>query len=111
MSTIDKELGIRLKEYRKFKKYTQKFVADKLGIPHSAISDIENGKRDVTVSEIKILSNLYSRTYEEIINGKQYDYYNVANVSRLLYELPEDDIKELMHLILYKRKRLEENKK
>lgn len=111
MSKIDKELGIRLKEYRKFKNFTQKYVAEKLDIPHSGISDIENGKRDVTVSEIKILSNLYGRTYEEIINGKVYDYYNVANVSRLLYELPEEDVKELMHLILYKRKRMEEKQK
>lgn len=102
---IDMELSRRLKEYRKFKNLTQKEVASYLDVPHSAISDIENGKRDVTVSELRILSGLYGRSVEEIINGKRYDYYNIANIARLLTELPDDDLKEVMFIIEYKRKR------
>ena len=67
---IDKDFSHRLKEYRKFKNLTQKEVASHLNVPHSAISDIENGKRDVTVSELKILSKIYGRSVEEMINGK-----------------------------------------
>ena len=59
---IDMDLAKRLKVYRNFKHLTQKEVASHLNVPHSAISDIENGKRDVTVSELKILSHLYGRT-------------------------------------------------
>lgn len=99
------ELSRRLKEYRKFKNLTQKEVASHLDVPHSAISDIENGKRDITVSELRILSGLYGRSVEEIINGKRYDYYNIANIARLLTELPDDDLKEVMFIIEYKRKR------
>lgn len=44
------DLAGRLKTYRNFKHLTQKEVAAHLNVPHSAISDIENGKRDVTVS-------------------------------------------------------------
>ncbi len=44
------DLAKRLKTYRTFKNLTQK-VAAHLNVPHSAISDIENGKRDVTVGE------------------------------------------------------------
>lgn len=107
---IDIELAKRLRSYRNFKHLTQKDVATKLDVPHSAISDIENGKRDITVSELKILSNLYGRSLEEIISGKKYDYYNIANIARLLIELPDEDLKELMFLIEYKRKRNEERK-
>ena len=46
---IDMDLAQRLKTYRNFKHLTQKDVASHLNVPHSAISDIENGKRDVTV--------------------------------------------------------------
>ena len=47
---IDKDLAARLKSYRNFKHLTQKDVAAYLKeVPHSAISDIENGKRDITV--------------------------------------------------------------
>ena len=48
---IDTELAKRLRSYRNFKHLTQKDVAAHLNVPHSAISDIENGKRDITVSE------------------------------------------------------------
>ena len=84
---IDMDLAKRLKVYRNFKHLTQKEVASHLNVPHSAISDIENGKRDVTVSELKILSHLYGRSVEEIMSGKKYDYYNIANIARLLTEL------------------------
>ena len=55
---IDKDLAARLKSYRNFKHLTQKDVAAYLKVPHSAISDIENGKRDITVGELRIFSNI-----------------------------------------------------
>ena len=108
---IDTELAKRLRSYRNFKHLTQKDVAAHLNVPHSAISDIENGKRDITVSELKVFSNLYGRSVEEIMSGKKYDYYNIANIARLLTELPDDDLKEIMFIIEYKRKRNEERQK
>ena|GEM_PF-204375 len=105
---IDIELAKRLRSYRNFKHLTQKDIAMHLNVPHSAISDIENGKRDITVSELKVFSNLYGRSVEEIISGKKYDYYNIANIARLLTELTDDDLKEVMFIIEYKRKRNEE---
>lgn len=105
---IDLELAKRLRSYRNFKHLTQKDVASYLNVPHSAVSDIENGKRDITVSELKVFSNLYGRSVEEIMSGKKYDYYNIANIARLLTELPDEDLKEVMFIIEYKRKRNEE---
>ena len=107
---IDKDLAARLKSYRNFKHLTQKEVAKYLKVPHSAISDIENGKRDITVGELRIFSNLYGRS-EEIMSGKKYDYYNIANIARLLTELPDEDLKEVMFIIEYKRKSNEEREK
>ena len=102
------QLCQKLRQIRKEKNLTQKDVAAHLNVPHSAISDIENGKRDITVSELKVFSNLYGRSVEEIMSGKKYDYYNIANIARLLTELPDDDLKEIMFIIEYKRKRNEE---
>lgn len=45
------------------------------------------------------------------MSGKKYDYYNIANIARLLTELPDEDLKEVMFIIEYKRKRLEEKSK
>ena len=58
--------------------------------------------------ELRIFSNLYGRSVEEIMSGKKYDYYNIANIARLLTELPDEDLKEVMFMIEYKRKRNEE---
>ena len=102
---IDTELAKRLRSYRNFKHLTQKDVAAHLNVPHSAISDIENGKRDITVSELKVFSNLYGRSVEEIMSGKKYDYYNIANIARLLTELPDmrsSVIWSIMMLISFK---------
>ena len=44
------------------------------------------------------------------ISGKKYDYYNIANIARLMTELPDDDLKEVMFIIEYKRKRYEERR-
>ena len=86
---IDKDLAARLKSYRNFKHLTQKDVA----------------------AYLKVFSNLYGRSVEEIMSGKKYDYYNIANIARLLTELPDDDLKEIMFIIEYKRKRNEEKMK
>ena len=98
----------KLRKLRLEKGLTQENVALELGITQKAYSDIENGKRDVTVGELKVLSRLYGRSVEEIMSGKKYDYYNIANIARLLSELPDEDLKEVMFIIEYKRKRLEE---
>ena len=45
------------------------------------------------------------------MSGKKYDYYNIANIARLLTELPDEDLKEVMFIIEYKRKRNEEREK
>ncbi|MFQ9071378.1 MAG: XRE family transcriptional regulator [Faecalibacillus faecis] len=101
---IDTELAKRLRSYRNFKHLTQKGCCCAFKCSYSAI-DIENGKRDITVSELKVFSNLYGRS-EEIMSGK-YDYYNIANIARLLTELPDDDLKESC-LLLNIKKRNEE---
>ena len=49
--------------------------------------------------------------YVSFMSGKKYDYYNIANIARLLTELPDEDLKEVMFIIEYKRKRLEEKSK
>ena len=101
-------VGNRVKTVRKALGISQEKFGNQIGISKVAISDIENGKRDITVGELRIFSNLYGRSVEEIMSGKKYDYYNIANIARLLTELPDEDLKEVMFMIEYKRKRNEE---
>lgn len=47
-----------VKEYRLKKGYTQKQLADILGIKQNSYSDKENGKRGFTVKELLILEKI-----------------------------------------------------
>lgn len=50
----------KLKELRKSKKLTQQFLADYLGIVNSAYSMYESGKREISVANLKKLSDFYN---------------------------------------------------
>lgn len=52
-------VGDRLRKAREYLNFSQQFVADRTGIPRTAISDIERGERKVDVLELKKLARLY----------------------------------------------------
>ncbi|WP_211335820.1 helix-turn-helix domain-containing protein [Lentzea flaviverrucosa] len=54
-------LGERLRSSRENLAVSQQVVADRTGIPRSAISDIEKGKRKVDSLELKKLAAVYGR--------------------------------------------------
>lgn len=52
-------LAKRLKETREYLNYSQQHVAERTGIPRTAISEIERGARRVDSLELKKLARLY----------------------------------------------------
>jgi len=63
-------LGKRLKETRKYLGYTQDDVASHLGIPRTALSEIENGARRVEAVELKKMAKLYSQPVSYFIGDE-----------------------------------------
>ncbi len=63
------EIGKRLKELRKSKKFSQQFVAENLYISQAAYSLIENSQNGIIVEHIISLSNLYEVTTDYILKG------------------------------------------
>lgn len=47
-----------IKEIRLKKSISQQAIADELGVDVSAVSNIENGKRELKVSELAIIANI-----------------------------------------------------
>ncbi|GIW53038.1 MAG: hypothetical protein KatS3mg081_2393 [Gemmatimonadales bacterium] len=62
-----KEIGERIRRARARLKLTQAEVAARLGIPRSAVSLIESGKRDVTALELYRLSKLLGVSMEGLL--------------------------------------------
>ena len=54
-------LGERLREAREYVGLTQDEVAKRLGVPRSALSNIEAGQRKVDALELRTLAMLYQR--------------------------------------------------
>ena len=59
---------MKIKEYRIIKGYTQRELAEILGIKQNTYSDKELGKSKFTIDEIKIIKELFSVTYDELLN-------------------------------------------
>ena len=88
------ELGARLKNVREYLNLSQQYVAQRTGIPRSAVSDIERGVRKVDSLELKKLAGLYRRPIgfflDEDPQASPGDYA-IAALARMLTELTDED--------------------
>lgn len=70
MKTKKELLGLRIKEFRENRRYTQDKLAEMVGIDPKHLSRIENGRNYPSLDTLeKILDNL-DVSYEEIFNFK-----------------------------------------
>jgi len=56
--TFRKNTGKLIKDARKKKSWKQAYLADKVGVSPSVMSDIENGKMDMPLSRLAVISNI-----------------------------------------------------
>jgi transcriptional regulator with XRE-family HTH domain len=92
-------LGDRLRMAREYVGLKQEQVARHLGIPRSALSNIEAGQRKVDALELARLAKLYQRpvswfTGESAIVGHEFPA-EVAHVARAAASLSSQDRQEL----------------
>ena len=93
-------LSERLREAREYVGMTQDDVAKRLGIPRSALSNIEAGQRRVDALELRTLAKLYQRpvawlTGEEGAPGAPELPKEVAHLARAAASLSNRDREEL----------------
>lgn len=89
-------LGVRLREGREYVGLKQEEVARHLGIPRTAVSDIENGKRDVKVPELQKLARLYQRPVSWFTGeGEAEVPADIAFLARTASSLSDNDRQEL----------------
>jgi Zn-dependent peptidase ImmA (M78 family)/transcriptional regulator with XRE-family HTH domain len=70
MSIDQKTLGARLKESRELASLTQDVVAEALGLPRTAIVQIEGGNRSVSSLELVKLAKLYHRDFGDFFGAE-----------------------------------------
>lgn len=90
-----------LKKARLQLSLSQEYIAKQLGISKSAISEIENGKRKISVEELKIFSDIYGVSTDELLYDKQSN--DLKMFDRAFSELSQHDKNEIMNLIEFKK--------
>ena len=88
-------LGARLKEAREYIGLKQEQVAGHLGIPRTAVSDIEKGKRNVSALELKKLARLYQRPVQHFTGDEPAAPPDLAFLARTASSLSTSDRQEL----------------
>lgn len=94
----------RLRLYRKSLGLSQEYVAKLLKVSRTTITAIESGDRKVSAEEIKTLSEIYGVSTDEILYGKPAVDSDVKMFARSFSNLSENDKKEIMNLIEFKKK-------
>ena len=94
----------RLRKYRKELGLTQEYVSKVLEVPRTTITAIESGERKVSTDELKKLSEIYGVNTELILHGYSSDASDVNMFARTFSELSENDRKEIMNLIEFKKR-------
>ena len=101
-------LGERLKEAREYVGLKQEEVAKHLGIPRSALSNIEAGMRRVEVAEVTRLAKLYQRPitwFTGSLDASDELPEVVRHVARTAATLSDHDRRELANFADFLRSR------
>lgn len=95
--SICKGMGTRVREYRERLNYTMEEFAEKLDITPRFVSDIELGKKGMSIDTLIKMCALLSVSADYLIWGKGEKAEN--NISALTAELSEDEMKHAEDLM------------
>lgn len=93
-----KEMGTLIKKYREEFEYSQEKLAEKMGLPRSAISLIESGKREVSSSELALFAKIFDLSIDELLYKDKCE--RVVNL-KTKNEKPKFDKEKFKQILLY----------
>ncbi|HIW75959.1 MULTISPECIES: helix-turn-helix domain-containing protein [Gordonibacter] len=65
----NQQLGMRIKDLREARDWSQRECADFLGVHHVYLADVELGKRNLTLANIEKIAAGFGVTLEELFKG------------------------------------------
>lgn len=83
-----KKFGDRIRQLRIQNEYTQKELAEKLGISTSLLDDLEAGKKECPVEVVVQYSDIFGVTIDMLVLGKEHETsLSEADRSHLIDEI------------------------
>ena len=89
---------------------TQEYVARELNIPRTAVVQMENGTRRVSSEELAALCDIYGVSADYVI-GREKDNSPLKSIARSFESLSEEDQREIVSLIEFKKEMAERRKR
>lgn len=101
---IDRTVGLRVKEKRKGKGFTQEELARRIGVTRQNISNIEHGKVSISSADIVRFSIELETTPDELLLGKKENQI----ILNMFNECTGNEATIIIRTILFLKKLLEE---
>lgn len=97
--TEEEELGNQLSEARKYRGYSQKEIADYLGVSQSFVALVENGQKTINSDQLQSLADLYNTTTDELTSdfeGEKGENGRIEVLARASQDLEDQDKEEVL---------------
>ena len=113
MTSIKMEIGKRIRNFRISNNLTQAQLAESLDISTNFVSEVETGKKNISLEILCRLCQSYNLSADYILLGKYCSSSSQHTLSEYLFSLPADDIPTIIEYLeaSMKLKKLEEEKK
>lgn len=99
MNNIDyKAVGLKIREIRNSKNITQEYLADKIDISLSHISNIENGKKKVSLTALILICNELNVTLDYVLGNVMTDTKSMIE-HEILNQIKDFDDKKKEQLL------------
>lgn len=106
------EIGRRIRNFRLSNNLTQAQLAESLDISTNFVSEVETGKKNISLEILFRLCQYYNLSADYILFGKDYSSSSQRTLSEFLFSLSADDIPTIMEYLeaSMKLKKLEEER-
>jgi transcriptional regulator with XRE-family HTH domain len=95
------QLGATIKLFRRQKRISQDQLAQTLGIPRTAVSQIENGGRELSFVELQKLLNVFEVSFEEFVKMNNSGSNKTFNKSKGINKTIKFESEKFKQLFLY----------
>jgi len=102
-------LAARIKKYRAIRDLSQDKLAGLLGIPRTSLSMIENGERKVCAKELRMLSEIFDVSIDELMDEKKEPLVSIREEHspykeaepELRIDVPQKNLAKFREVLLY----------
>lgn len=98
MSDYKQAMGLRIKQQRKLKHYTQEQIAEHLGVSVKHFSEVERGLTGLSIENLIKLSNILDITIDYLVKGVPFEEKWNSTLERMK-TVPDDKISTLKEII------------